>query len=73
MAKGQHVIPHGGKWSVRTSGSSRASSIHATQAEAIKVARDNARKQGTDLYIHGSDGRIREHDSYGRNPFPPKG
>ena len=44
-----------------------------TQREAIEAARKIARKQGTELYIHGKDGRIRERDSYGRDPYPPKG
>jgi hypothetical protein len=25
------------------------------------------------LYIHGQDGRIRERNSYGNDPYPPKG
>ena len=44
-----------------------------TQREAIKAARDIAQSQGTELYIHGRDGRIRGRESYGRDPFPPKG
>ena len=71
--KGQHVVPTGGKWSVRSTGAARASRIYETQGEAIESARDKARKGGTELYIHGRDGRIRERNSYGRDPLPPKG
>lgn len=71
--KAQHVVPHGDKWSVRRSGASRASGVYQTQREAVSVARDLARNQGTELYIHGRDGRIRERDSYGKDPMPPKG
>ena len=71
--KGQHVVPSGGKWSVRRAGASRASGVYATQREAIERAKDMARKQQTELYIHGRDGRIRERSSYGGDPFPPKG
>lgn len=71
--KGQHVVPSGGKWSVRTAGSARASGTFDTQKEAIESAREKARKQGTELYVHGRDGRIRERSSYARDPFPPKG
>ena len=71
--KGQHVVPSGKKWSVRSSGSSRASGVFVTQQEAIERARDKARKEGTELYIHGQDGRIRERNSYGPDRFPPKG
>jgi len=71
--KGQHVVPNGGKWSVRRAGSSRASGTYDTQEEAVEKARETARNQRTELYIHGRDGRIRERDSYGRDPWPPKG
>ncbi|MFO1210534.1 MAG: DUF2188 domain-containing protein [Amaricoccus sp.] len=71
--KGLHVVPSGGKWSVRTSGASRASSTFTTQDEAVESARDKARQQGTELYIHGRDGRIRERRSFEKDPFPPKG
>lgn len=71
--KGQHVVPNGGKWSVRKAGSSRATSTHSTQADAIQAAREIAKNQKTELYIHGVDGRIRERNSYGSDPFPPKG
>jgi len=71
--KGQHVVPNGGKWSVRRSGSARASGTFRTQEEAISKAKDIAKNQQTELYIHGRDGRIRERNSYGNDPHPPKG
>lgn len=71
--KGQHVVPNGGSWSVRKAGSSRASGTYSTQGEAIERARDIARNQGSELYIHGRDGRIRERDSFGNDAHPPKG
>ncbi|MCJ9751958.1 DUF2188 domain-containing protein [Neorhizobium sp. BETTINA12A] len=71
--KGQHVVPNGDKWSVRKAGASRASGTFGTQQEAIEKARDLARNQRTELYIHDREGRIRERNSYGGDPFPPKG
>ena len=71
--KGQHVVPSGAGWSVKKAGSSRASSTHPTQADAIDAGRRVAKNQGTELYIHGTDGRIRERNSYGNDPHPPKG
>ncbi len=71
--KGQHVVPSGGKWSVRKAGSVRASGIYDTQTEAVEQARKIARNQQTELYIHGRDGRISERRSYGKDPHPPKG
>jgi hypothetical protein len=71
--KGQHVVPSNGGWAVRKAGSARATSTHATQEEAISAATEIARNQKTELYIHGRDGRIRERNSYGQDPHPPKG
>lgn len=43
------------------------------QAEAIEWGKQVAQNQKTELYIHGKDGKIREKNSYGKDPFPPKG
>lgn len=71
-AKGQHVIPSGGKWSIREAGSSRASRTFSTQDEAVQVARKIAKDEGAALYIHGTDGRIRDRRSYANEPMPAK-
>jgi hypothetical protein len=71
--KGQHVVPSASGWSVKRAGASRATSTHTTQSEAITAATQIARNQRTELYIHGRDGRIRERNSYGGDPYPPKG
>jgi len=71
--KGQHVVPNNGKWSVRRAGASKASSTYTTQKEAVAKARDIAKNQQTELYIHGRDGRIRERNSYANDPIPQKG
>jgi len=56
--KDQHVVPSERGWSVKNVGSSRVSRTFATQTAAIKVATQIAKKEGTNLYIHGKDGRI---------------
>lgn len=72
MAKNQHVVPHKGGWAVRGEGNDRPTSVHGTQADAIEAAREIARNQQSELVIHRPDGRIRDRDSYGNDPFPPK-
>lgn len=57
---------------MKKGGASRATKVYRTQEEAIKQGRDIARTQKAELYIHGRDGRIREKDSYGRDPLPPR-
>ena len=66
MSGNQHVVPNGGTWSVRKAGSTRASGIFKTKPEAITAARSIAKNQGTELFIHGSDGRIQAHETHKR-------
>jgi uncharacterized protein YdaT len=71
--KNQHIVPHEDGWAVRGEGNQRVTSIHDTQQQAIRAGRDIARNQGSELLIHGENGRIRERNTYGHDPYPPKG
>ncbi len=73
MGKNQHVVPHNGDWAVRGKGNRRVTRITETQRGAIKIAREIARNQEAELLIHRPNGRIRDRDSYGKDPYPPKG
>ncbi|MDQ7838506.1 MAG: DUF2188 domain-containing protein [Thermodesulfobacteriota bacterium] len=73
MPKNQHVVPVGNKWGVKGEGNSRLTKVSNTQREAIDVGREIAINQRSELLIHGGNGRIRERNSYGNDPFPPKG
>ena len=71
--KNVHVVQRGNQWGALREEASRTSSNHNTQAQAIQTGRNMARQQHGELVIHGEDGRIRARDSYGNDPFPPKG
>lgn len=71
--KNQHIVPHPKGWAVRGASNDRATSVHPTQRQAIDAGRDIARNQGSELFVHGENGRIRERNTYGKDPFPPKG
>ena len=74
MNKNQHVVPHpDGGWQVKGEGNSRATVRTDTQREAIERGRSIAQNQGSELIIHRQDGTIREKDSHGRDPCPPRG
>lgn len=74
MGKNQHVTHRlDGNWQVKGAGNSKATAITSTQKEAIKIATNIARNQKSELLIHGLDGKIREKNSYGNDPCPPKG
>jgi len=72
MGKNQHVVPYQAKWAVRGEGNEKVTSTHDTQAEAIERARQIAINQHSEVVIHRPDGTIRDKDSYGKDPCPPK-
>jgi len=67
-----HIVPHDKDWAVRREGSTRASSVHPTQKEAQDAARPTAERVGVEVVIHRKDGRIRDSESHGHDPNPPK-
>lgn len=71
--KNQHVVPRDDGWAVLGAGNDRDTAHYRTQAEAIDRATEIARNQQSEVLIHGRDGRIRERNSYGNDPFPPRG
>lgn len=68
----QHVVTHDGEWAVRGEGNRRVTSVYDTQAEAIDAARNIAINQRSEVVIHRPDGTIRDKDSYGNDPYPPR-
>jgi uncharacterized protein DUF2188 len=68
-----HVMPGDKGWRVEIEGSARPRSTHGTQAEAAKAAREIARKNKSELLIHGRNGKIRERNTYGHDPRRTKG
>jgi uncharacterized protein YdaT len=71
--RNQHVVPNGKDWAVKAAGSIRATEILPTKSQAVDRAREISRNQGTELIVHGRDGKIQSRDSHGHDPFPPKG
>lgn len=74
MGKSQHITRHPkGGWQVKGAGNSKATARTTTQAEAIYIAKNIAVNNKSELIIHGTNGKIREKNSYGNDPYPPKG
>lgn len=72
--KNQHVTLHPeGGWQVKGEGNSRATVRTETQKEAAEIARRIAINQQSELLIHRTTGEIRQKNSYGNDPYPPKG
>ena len=71
--RNQHVVPTKDGWAVKRAGSPKATTVFDTRQEAIERGREIAKNQRSELLIHGCDGRIREKNTYGRDPYPPRG
>lgn len=73
MGKKQHVTPHpDGGWQVKGAGNDKATTVTKTQKEAIAAAIPIAKNQKSEVVIHGTNGRIRDKDSYGNDHMPPR-
>lgn len=67
-----HVVPHTDGWATKKEKSDRVGAVTDTQGEAIERAREQARRERVEVVIHRPDGTIRDSDSYGKDPNPPK-
>lgn len=70
--KNQHVVPNKKGWAVQGEGNARRTANTETKEDAIKIAREIARNQKSELVIHNKDGKISDKDSYGNDPHPQK-
>ena len=64
-----------GTWVNKRNDANKASSLHETQLEAIRAAKEMLRIQGGgEVTVKGVDGRIRQKDTVppGNDPFPPR-
>lgn len=68
----QHVVPHDGYWQVKKENGFRATKNFDKQLDAIEYGREIAKNQKGELIIHNRKGQIRDKDSYGNDPCPPK-
>ena len=64
--------PDGG-WQNKVEGNQRASNVAPTKAVAQAKGREMAKERATEHKIQNQKGRITERNSYGNDPYPPKG
>jgi hypothetical protein len=70
--KNVHVVPSGNNWAVKPEGAAKPVSTHRTQKTASDAGRKLAKQNESELVIHRPNGQIRDKDSYGNDPHPPK-
>ena len=61
------------RWNVIKEGNEHANYVADTQEAARHKARELAIKYKVEVMIHGMDNKIRARDSYGNDPYPPRG
>ncbi len=74
MARGRksvHTVPRGKGWAIKSGG--RTVSVHRKKSTAQAAGRTAAKKRKTEHVIHNWNGRIGESNSYGGDPYPPRG
>ena len=65
------VSPNGDGWKVTQGG--HTISQHRKQQLAIDSGRREAKQDGAELNVQGRNGQIRIKNTYGDDPYPPKG
>lgn len=70
--KNIHIVPSGNGWAVKQAGRGTPLSNHRTQAAAAAAGRTVARRTASELVTHRPNGQIRDSDSYGNDPNPPR-
>ncbi len=75
MAKNIHTVYNQEKsrWENKKEGSPTPLSTHRTKDNALDKAEHIAEHRNVEHFIHGKDGKIQERNSYGSDPFPPRG
>ncbi len=71
--KTHHVVPNTqGGWNVKKGGGKKSIKHFTQKKDAENYARQISTNQGSELIIHGKDGKIQRSDSHGNDPNPPK-
>lgn len=75
MARKQvHVTYDSPVWKVKVTGEATARSSHNTKEAAVTAGRALAKSLApSELYIHNMDGTIADKETYGDDPYPPRG
>ncbi len=63
----------GGGWRVHQTDTKRDSLHAVNKASAVKRAIEIAKKNDAELRVQNKDGKISQSNTYGRDPFPPRG
>jgi len=69
-----HTVPWEGRWRNKREGALRAErQSFRRQDQAIRAGRTMAKELKSEHFIHRRNGTIRARNSYGHDPYPPRG
>ena len=66
-----HTVPNGSEWKNVQDG--KTIDLYETKGLAVEAGREKAKNDETEHVIHNLNGKISESNSYGNDPFPPRG
>lgn len=70
--KEYHVVPHENGWAVKKNNASKSSACTSTKSDAVIKAKELSKNSGSEMVVHGKNGKIQYSNSYGKDPCPPK-
>lgn len=70
--KEYHVVPHENGWAVKKNNASKSSACTSTKSDAVSKAKELSKNSGSEMVVHGKNGKIQYSNSYGKDPCPPK-
>ena len=73
MAKQVNVYKHPDGWQAKVAGNERASKVCSTQKECRNYGIQLAKNLNAEFTLRGTNGQIREKNSYGNDPRNIKG
>lgn len=68
-----YTVRHRDRWANRREGSSRPFGVYDTKAEALAEGRQAAMRDATEHRFQNRDARFGGSNSYGNDPYPPRG
>lgn len=68
-----HTVPYKGRWANKRESAQRVTRTYRRQSDAILAGRELAKTSKSEHFIHRRDGTIRARNTYGHDPYPPRG
>lgn len=67
-----HSVPWDGDWAVKKEDVEKPLSVHRKQSMAENKVHKLAKQNEVEAVYHRKDGTIKDKDSFGNDPFPPR-